>query len=228
MNPTARISIVIPVYNEQERIARCIENAFTACVNPHEIIVVDGAADGSTINRISDDRVLAIHSAAGRAVQMNAGAEAASGEILLFLHADTTLPDGASTLVREALDAPASTAGAFKLSFDKDSPILKFIAFIADLRARIERIPYGDQAVFIYKDTFNRLGGFPEIPLMEDVEFFRKIKKERREIVILKEEIKTSARRYENGPLRRALRNTMIRILHLCGAGPSFLARIYN
>ncbi|WP_320170700.1 TIGR04283 family arsenosugar biosynthesis glycosyltransferase [Maridesulfovibrio sp.] len=225
---TSKLSVIIPVFNEQERIGRCIENVRQACGCDSEIIVVDGNPEGTTIREISDDTVTTMVSDPGRARQMNAGARAASGGVLLFLHADTLLPAGADRLIEEALGAPAASAGAFKLTFDRDTPVLRFIAFVADLRTRIERVPYGDQAVFIRKDTFEALGGYPDIPLMEDVEFFRRIKKQRREIVILKAEIKTSSRRYNCGPLRCAVRNTVLRILHLCGVSPSRLAKLYR
>ncbi|WP_432735439.1 TIGR04283 family arsenosugar biosynthesis glycosyltransferase [Maridesulfovibrio sp. FT414] len=227
MSSASRISVIIPVYGEQNTIAHCIENARQACPQS-EIIVVDGSPYGSTIREINDSTILTISSAPGRAVQMNAGADAASGDILLFLHADTRLPAGASELITEALGAPASTAGAFKLSFETGSTALKIIAFIADLRSRLERVPYGDQAIFIRKDTFLKLGRFPEIPLMEDVEFFRSIKKSRREIVILQAEICTSARRYGDAPFSRALKNTILRILHILGVSPSRLVSMYR
>ncbi len=228
MTSATKISIIIPAYNEQGTITLCIENAKQACGTHAEIIVVDGHPDSSTIREIADSTILTIKSEAGRAVQMNTGAQAASGDILLFLHADTSLPPNAYDLICEALNAPASSAGAFKLSFDSNSTALNVIAFIADLRTRIERIPYGDQAVFIRKDIFFELGGFPDVPLMEDVMFFQNIKRMRREIVILKAAVKTSPRRYSKAPFRRAIYNTFLRVLHFCGIKPATLARMYN
>ncbi len=199
--------MIIPVYDEAETIVSCIANVKKCCGNNSEIIIVDGSADGSTLSAVDDAGVRLLASPPGRAGQMNYGAQKAAGDILIFLHADTILPHAADSLVRKALRAPCATAGAFKLGFDTPSRTMKFIAFLADLRCRIERIPYGDQAIFISKSTFEELGGFPEIPLMEDVELFQTIKKRRLEIVILKESITTSARRYlSTGPLRCALR----------------------
>lgn len=228
MTSASEISIIIPVYKEQEGISRCILNARSACGTDAEIIVVDGSPDGSTLKEIADDTIVTLKSTPGRGTQMNAGAKVAAGDILLFLHADTILPAKSSELIREALAAPAVTAGAFKLSFDSSSKSLRLIAFIANLRSRIERVPYGDQAVFIRKQTFFKLGCFPQISLMEDVEFFRNIKKKRREIIILQEAVKTSPRKYGTTPFRRSFHNTLLRLLHFCGTKPETLARLYR
>ncbi|WP_320172712.1 TIGR04283 family arsenosugar biosynthesis glycosyltransferase [Maridesulfovibrio sp.] len=228
MSSSLKISVIIPVYNEADTIRSCIANVKESCGDDSEIIIVDGSSDGSTLSAVDDAGVLLLASPPGRAVQMNYGEQKAEGDILLFLHADTTLPSSAGSLVRKALRAPCTTAGAFKLGFDSSSRTMKFIAFLADLRCRIERIPYGDQAIFISKTTFLELGGFPEIQLMEDVEFFQTIKKKRLEIVILKESITTSARRYlSTGPLRCALRNTFLRLLHRLGVRTQTLAAMY-
>ncbi|WP_419784039.1 TIGR04283 family arsenosugar biosynthesis glycosyltransferase [Maridesulfovibrio sp.] len=229
MSSILKISVIIPAYNEAETINSCIANVKKNCEENCEIIIVDGSADGSTLSAVDDSGVKLIASPPGRAVQMNYGAQKAEGDILLFLHADTTLPPAAGTLVRKALNAPCATAGAFKLGFDTHQRSLKWIAYIADLRCRIERVPYGDQAIFISRSNFEKLGGFPEIPLMEDVEFFQNIKRQRLEIVILKESITTSARRYlAAGPLCCALRNTFLRLLHFWGVKPLTLKKMYR
>ncbi|NDV21513.1 TIGR04283 family arsenosugar biosynthesis glycosyltransferase [Desulfovibrio sp. JC022] len=224
-----KISVIIPVYDEAETIRSCIANVKECCGENSEIIIVDGSADGSTMSAVVDDEVMLLSSPPGRAVQMNSGAQKAEGDVLLFLHADTTLPPDAGNLIRKALAAPCATAGAFKLGFDSSSRSMKLIAFLADLRCRVERVPYGDQAIFLPRTTFKKLGGFPEISLMEDVEFFQSIKKQRKEIVILKVAVITSARRYiDTGPLRCALRNTFLRVLHLYGVNPATLKNMYR
>ncbi|NDV25092.1 TIGR04283 family arsenosugar biosynthesis glycosyltransferase [Desulfovibrio sp. JC010] len=229
MSSSLKISVIIPVYDEAETIRSCIANVQECCGENSEIIIVDGSADESTLSAVDDDGVMLLASPPGRAVQMNCGAQKAAGDILLFLHADTTLPPAAGSLVRKALSAPCATAGAFKLSFDAPSRTIKVIAFLADLRCRVERVPYGDQAIFISKSKFHELGGFPEIQLMEDVEFFQNIKRRRLEIIILKESISTSARRYlATGPLRCGLRNTFLRLLHLCGVKHATLKNMYR
>ena len=229
MSSSPKISVIIPVYDEAATIVSCIANVRQCCGENYEIIIVDGSADGSTLSAVNDDTVELLASSPGRAVQMNCGAQKAQGDILLFLHADTILPSTAGLLIRKALRAPCATAGAFKLGFDNSSRTMKLIAFVADLRSRIERVPYGDQAIFISKSTFHELGGYPEIPLMEDVEFFQTIKKQRKEIVILKESVTTSSRRYlATGPLRCAMRNTCLRVLHLLGVRAEILAAMYR
>jgi rSAM/selenodomain-associated transferase 2 len=228
MQSSLKISVIIPVYGEAGSITACIKNVRECCGEDCEIIIVDGSADGSTLSAVKDDGVMLLSSPPGRAVQMNYGAKKAAGNILLFLHADTTLPLEADTLIRRALLAPCASAGAFKLGFDTSARSMKFIACIADLRCRIERVPYGDQAVFITCKAFAELGGFPEIPLMEDVELFRKIKNKKLEIVVLKESVTTSARRYQaKGALRCAFRNTFLRILHVLGISPETLSKWY-
>ncbi len=160
---------------------------------------------------------------------MNCGAQAASGDILLFIHVDTILPHNAENLIRTALEVPAATAGSFKLSFDDPSWTMRMIAFFADLRTRMERVPYGDQTLFIKKEIFQKLGGFPEIPIMEDVEFFRNLKKRKLEILILDESVITSARRYNAyGPLRCAFRNCFLRLLHLGRVNPEKIESMYR
>ncbi|WP_415718484.1 TIGR04283 family arsenosugar biosynthesis glycosyltransferase [Maridesulfovibrio sp.] len=229
MSSSSKISVIIPVYNEADTINSCIANVQRTCGENYEIIIVDGSVDGSTLSAVNYGEVLLLASPPGRAAQMNLGARKAKGDTLLFLHADTILPPAADNLVRETLRAPCATAGAFKLGFDTTLCSMKWITILADLRCRLERVPYGDQAIFVYKSTFEKMGGFPEIPLMEDVEFFQNIKRQGLEIVILKEAITTSARRYQAaGPLRCALRNTFLRMLHLCGVKPATLAKMYG
>lgn len=229
MSIHAPISVIIPVFNEQATINTGISNVRTSLGNECEIIVVDGSPSQSTNKSIKDKNVIKLSAESGRASQMNAGAEVAEGKILIFLHADTILPPNSATLIREALDVPGSSAGAFNLTFDDESRTMRLIAYVGNYRSRIERVPYGDQAPFIKKETFLKLGCFPLIPIMEDVEFFRNIKKKRLEIVILKESVITSARRYrKTGMVKCFLRNWLLRILHLCGVSPVTLKKMYS
>ncbi len=229
MSINTPISVIIPVFNEQATINTCINNVRLNFGAICEIIAVDGSPSQSTNKSINDETVIKISAKSGRASQMNAGAEVATGEILIFLHADTILPPNSYTLIREALDAPSSSAGAFNLSFDDKSKTMRLIAYVGNIRSRMERVPYGDQAPFIKKETFFKLGYFPLIPIMEDVEFFKKIKKKRLEIVVLKESVITSARRYQKtGMVKCFLRNWLLRILHLCGVSPVTLKKMYS
>ncbi|WP_243547327.1 TIGR04283 family arsenosugar biosynthesis glycosyltransferase [Pseudodesulfovibrio tunisiensis] len=228
-NTTAGLwSVVIPVLNEAAAMGECIRHVrMIAGDAPVEIIVADGDPTGSSLNAITDPDVIRVHSGPGRGIQMNRGAEVANGDMLLFLHADTALPEHALRTARLALSGRA-VAGAFSLSMDSDSPLLHMVAWFANIRSRLERVPYGDQAQFIRTDIFRELGGFAEIPLMEDVELFTRLKKRRLPIAILKARVRTSARRWEqDGVFARTLKNWIIRIRYALGTSPQALAHGY-
>ncbi len=222
-------SIIIPVLNEAGQINSLIEHLRKQKHDSfHEIIVVDGDPQGSTIGTIQDKDVKAITTDKGRGKQMNAGAAAASGEILIFLHADTTLPDNALEKISRALQNRVYVGGAFDLKIDSDRLFLKYISARASLRSRWNRIPYGDQAIFIRKKYFDQIGGFKEIPLMEDVDLMRRIKKDRKKIIILPDKVITSARRWESdGVLFTTMRNQILVRLFYLGISPHKLAKYY-
>ena len=191
-------SIIVPVFHEAERINDLI--AHLRHLGPEkerEIIVVDGAPEKDTLPVIRDDRVVKISSEKGRAKQMNAGASVARGEILVFLHADTELPACAFNRIRTFISKREYVGGAFDLGIKSDKLIFKVIAFLASLRSRLNRIPYGDQAIFIRRDYFNEISGYREIPLMEDVELIRRIKRSGKKIWIFYDRAMTSPRRWE-------------------------------
>jgi len=225
----AQLSVILPVYNEPavinvtvERLRRLAEN------DPIEIIAVDGGPGHATLAAIRDTDVIKVESPPGRGRQMNAGAALAQGDILLFLHADTELPDGAFADIRRAIE-DGHAAGAFSLSIDSDRLALKVVAFFANLRSRLERIPYGDQAQFIRNEEFRSLGGFAPIPIMEDVELFGRIRRQGLPIAILTRKVRTSPRRWEKeGTLRRTLTNWWLRIRYALGASPFTLAKHYR
>ena len=225
-----RFSIIIPVLNEQDRINSLIEHVLSqgyegAC----EIIVVDGDPQGGTIKFIQDENVTSITSKKGRASQMNAGAELAHGEVLIFLHADTKLPPNALEKISQVLENEEYVGGAFDLGIDSDSLLLKYIAARARFRSRLNRIPYGDQAIFIRKSYFDKIGRFKEIPLMEDVELMRRIKKRGDKIFILRDRTKASARRWEKeGIFCTTLRNQLLVSLYYLGVSPDKLAKYYR
>jgi rSAM/selenodomain-associated transferase 2 len=224
-----KISIVIPVYNEEERINRTIERIREIAEQEDiEIITVDGSPAGNTIGKIKDSRVIPLKSPRGRARQMNRGAEKASGEILLFLHADTLLPPRAFHEIRRILDDSRFTAGAFRLSFDNRSFPFRLIEWTTGIRNRITRIPYGDQAYFIRKINFENIGRFPDIPLMEDLEFMRRIKKAGKRIRISNLRVKTSARKWETeGIFYTMIRNWTLQLLYIMGTPPEKLVKYY-
>ncbi len=160
---------------------------------------------------------------------MNAGARAARGEILLFLHADTSLPDNALSRIREVMAEKQYAAGAFTLRFESQRPAFSFIARAASWRYRLTRLPYGDQAFFMSRIYFNEIGGFAEIPIMEDVDMMRRIRKRGERIRILHDEVTTSTRRWEKeGILYSIIRTWALAFLFACGADPNRLAKYYR
>jgi rSAM/selenodomain-associated transferase 2 len=191
-------------------------------------VVVDGGSHDGTIEsarRVPD--VTALVSARGRAVQMNAGARAARGRVLLFLHADTWLPDGALAAVDDALADPAVVGGRFDVRFDSPRPVLSMIAFFMNLRSRWSGISTGDQAIFVRRDVFDSLGGFAAIPLMEDIELTRRLKRRGR-VAALRALVTTAARKWEReGALRTMALMWTLRLLYACGVPPARLHRWY-
>lgn len=159
---------------------------------------------------------------------MNRGAEKATGDILLFLHADTLPPANGLQRIREVMTGGDYVGGAFNYVTKGKSLFMKHIYYTSYLRSCVSRIAYGDQAIFMRKDYFHKIGGYPEIPLLEDVALMQKIKKNKDKICILKEKVDTSARRYEEeGHIFGWLRNHRIRFLYHFGAPPEKLARLY-
>lgn len=227
-----KISIIIPVLNESAGINNTLEHlSGLIAINglPAEIIVVDGDQDGKTIKAIKDDKVITAITKAQRARQMNHGAMLAKGKILLFLHADTLLPDDGLTLIAEACANLPFAAGAFDLAIDSERPIFRLIEKTASLRSRMTRIPYGDQAFFFTAGYFRALGGFAEIPFLEDVEIMRRIKKRGEKIVFLNHPVRTAARRWEkDGVIKRTLRNRLLVFLYCAGMAPERLAKFYR
>lgn len=222
-------SIIVPVLNESEQINSLIEHTCSqGFKHAYEVIVIDGDPQGSTIKVIQDKSIKTITSQKGRGRQMNAGTAVARGEILVFLHADTRLPDNALEKASLVMENHDYIGGAFDLGIDSDRLLLKYIAARARFRSRLNRIPYGDQAIFIRKTYFDKIGGFKEIPLMEDVDLMRRIKKDGRKIYILPDKVTTSARRWErDGVLYTTLRNQILMALFYLGVNPYRLAKYY-
>jgi len=183
------ISIIIPVLNEEEFITSTLEDL--ACKHkPYEVIVVDGGSTDNTC-KIAKKYAKVFHSKSGRAVQMNVGAKHANGDILLFLHADTKLPKGAMQKIREALSCSKVSSGRFRLNFDTKHLLLQFYAYFT----RFLLFSYGDQGLFIKKELFEKLGGFRENVLFEDIDFYQRLLNYEKP-VILNDCVITSARRF--------------------------------
>jgi rSAM/selenodomain-associated transferase 2 len=160
---------------------------------------------------------------------MNVGASAAKGEILIFLHADTELPMHALKKVQSFTERREYVGGAFDLGIKSDKFIFRMIGTLSSLRSRLNRIPFGDQAIFIRSEYFNQIGGYKEIPLMEDVELMRRIKKSKKKIWIFYDRVMTSPRRWEEeGVIYCTLRNWVIQTLYFLGVSPYKLANFYK
>jgi rSAM/selenodomain-associated transferase 2/rSAM/selenodomain-associated transferase 1 len=226
-NGGVSVSVVIPTLNEASCIAEAIH--YVKQEHPLEVIVADGgSADGTAdIAWQTADRV--IPCPRGRAWQMNAGAAAATGDVLLFLHADTHLPPNALAKIASVMSNGKYIGGAFDLSIDSNRLFLRYIGARASLRSRISRIPYGDQAIFIDREYFESIGRFAQIPIMEDVDLMRRIKKDGKKIHIFRDKVMTSARRWEaEGPLYATIRNRILLLLYYLGVSPKKLVRLYR
>ena len=225
-----KFSIIVPVFHEVERINGLIVHLRRLSPEmEREIIIVDGAPEKDTLPVIRDEGVVKISSEKGRAKQMNAGASVAKGEILIFLHVDTEPPQNALKRINAFINKKEYVGGAFDLGIKSDKIIFKVIALGASLRSRLNRIPFGDQAIFIRRDYFNRIGGYQEIPLMEDVELMRRIKRCGKKINIFFDRAMTSSRRWEKeGVVYCTLRNYILQVLYFLGVSPHKLVKYYK
>ena len=222
-------SIIIPVLHESEIINVLLDSLRQLeWDEPFEIIVVDGSPTQDTLQVIADTNVMKYTSPQGRGRQMNEGAAHAIGDILVFLHADTFLPPNALSLIQSALQNKRNVGGAFTLQIQSQIYFLRAIAAYSTLRSQISRTPYGDQVIFLRKAYFEVIGGYADIPLMEDVELMRRIKKKKGQIIILPSPVFTSDRRWhQEGVLYTLLRDNIIIILYWCGIPAEKLVRFY-
>jgi rSAM/selenodomain-associated transferase 2 len=223
-----RISIIIPTLNEAAGIRATLEPLQPLRARGHEVIVVDGgSADGTAeLARALADCVLA--SERGRGAQQNAGAEAATGGVLLFLHADTRLPEGADARVLDGLRASGRGWGRFDVRLSGAHPMLRVVERSMGWRSRITGIATGDQAMFVRRDWFARAGGFPDIPLMEDVALSRVLSRLGPPLC-LRDRVVTSSRRWEQrGVFRTIALMWRLRLEYALGADPARLAERYR
>ncbi|MFP4122584.1 TIGR04283 family arsenosugar biosynthesis glycosyltransferase [Coleofasciculus sp.] len=223
---TETISVIIPVLNEASTIGSVLDRLVNT--DNVEVIVVDGGSRDETVSVARSRNVQVISTPPGRACQMNAGAARAMGDILLFLHADTRLPANFDCLVRQALQEPQIIAGAFKLRIDSQQWGLRLIERLVNWRSRFFSMPYGDQAIFLKATIFHTIGGFPNLPIMEDFEFIRRLQPQGR-ITIVPAFVLTSGRRWERlGIIKTTLINQLIILGYFWGVSPEKLARWYR
>ena len=224
--PAPKISVIIPTLNEAaaiERTLACLDG-----VDNLEAIVVDGGSADKTAALAGSRGARVLQSNPGKAVQMNTGARAAAGDILVFLHADTQLPENFSHLIVSALNQSCVVAGAFRLSINSTRAGIRIIEHMANLRSRFLQLPYGDQAFFMRKVLFDEIGGFPDVPIMEDFILIRRLKNKGK-IVLLPESVVTSPRRWLHfGILKTWLINQWIIIAYYLGIPPERLNYWYR
>ena len=224
-----KISVIIPVLQERETINEVLDSIKSVAADiPYETIVIDGDSSGGTIAHISDPRVITLTAPRGRALQMNAGAARACGDIFLFLHADTLLPPKAFPKIITALSNSNFIGGAFDLEIQNRRWIFRAIGRAASLKHRLTRVPYGDQAIFMLRRYFENIGGYAGIPLMEDVELMRRVKRHGGRIIILPETVTTSSRKWEaDGIFYTIIRNWIIQVFYLFGMPARRLVKYY-
>ena len=219
------VSVIIPTLNEARQIEQTL--AAAACEDA-EIIVSDGHSSDRTVEIARARGARIVVGRRGRAGQQNRGAAAARGDVLLFLHADTRLPENYATHVFDILMDRRTALGAFRFNTDLDTPAMQWISFWTNLRAGWLQLPYGDQALFLYRDRFHAVGGFPEVPIAEDLYLVRRMHRRGR-IALAPVCAVTSGRRWRRlGPLRTTLLNTIIALGCLAGVSPRRLAALYR
>ncbi len=221
------ISVVIPAINEAEGISAAIHSATSQ--GAAEVVVVDGGSQDETVSRAQAAGARIVHSPPGRARQQNAGAAVAGGQVLLFLHADNRLGPECLKQVREALQrSPQAWGGAFRHRIDAPQWLYRCIEWGDAMRVRWRGVPFGDQGLFIRRDAFERVGGFPDQPLMEDLLLAQRMRRTGWPL-LLPGPVWTSARRWQrHGILRQMARNWCLQVSHACGCSPSRLAAYYH
>lgn len=223
-----RLSIVMPVLNEAAQLPTRLARLASLREREVEVIVADGGSDDDSVRIAHEAGAQVVLSKRGRARQMNAGARAACGNVLLFLHADTDLPPDADRLILDGLASRDRAWGRFDVEIVDGPGMLVVVAYMMNLRSRLSGIATGDQAIFVRREAFERLGGFPDQPLMEDIELSRRLKRISRPLC-LRERVTTSGRRWvARGTLATIVLMWRLRFAYWRGASPERLAERYR
>ena len=223
MNAVA-FGVVIPALNEEARVAAAVRSAWAA--GAAHVIVADGGSTDATAERAREAGAEVIAAPRGRARQMNAGAAAVRGGVVVFLHADTLLPSNAGHVLARAYADPGTEATVFRLAFDRKTPLLRFYEVCTALP--IGRIAFGDRALGVRRAVFEAVGGFPDLPAFEDLEMVRALQ-QRGGLRFLRAHVTTAARRFvHNGPLRQQWLNLRLWTQYVLGASPERLAQRYG
>jgi len=232
-----KVSIIIPVLNEERNLPRMREHLYAIQQQGHEVIIIDGGSRDHTLMLAYEITNTVIVSKPGRALQMNSGAAVASGELLLFLHADTFLPENAMQILSESFPKDRSLGdqsqkknywGRFNVRLSSDRLVFRLIETLMNWRSCVTSIATGDQAIFIDKNLFERVACFSEIALMEDIEMSRRLKKIAKPVCI-KSQVITSSRRWEeHGVVKTVLLMWKLRLYYFFGVSPEKLQQLYS
>jgi rSAM/selenodomain-associated transferase 2 len=223
-----QLSVIIPALNEAGCIQTTLERLQPLRLRGHEIILVDGGSTDATLtlSQTLVDKVLL--SPPGRGRQMQAGAAIARGSVLWFLHADSSIPVNADTLILETLRRTHTDWGRFDISFMDNHPLLLCVAWFMNQRARLSGIATGDQGIFVQRTLYERIGGFPSIPLMEDIRFSRSLKQYCRPCRVTQTLGSSPRRWYAHGILRTIVTMWGLRLAYFAGVSPERLAKYYS
>ena len=219
-----KISVVVPTLNEESYIEKTLQSV-TKQDGDYEFFVVDGGSSDNTIT-IAKRYTTVINSQRGRAIQMNTGAKKCTGDILLFLHADTVLPNNAFYEIRKRMKNDTLAGGSFYIAFDTDTFILKGISFITRFNFRL--FHFGDQGIFVRREVFQTLRGYKEIPIMEDYDFYKRLGRQG-QVILIRIPVISSARRFvRKGVIRQLLINKFLVLAYWAGVDIQTIKRFYD
>src|SRR3989337_2750395 len=219
-----KISVIVPTLNEESHIEKTLQSVMKQ-EGDYELYVVDGGSTDNTVT-IAKKYACVISSKRGRAIQMNAGAKLCKGDILLFLHADTLLPDNAFREIRKRMKDDTVVGGSFYIEFDADNFILRGISFISRFDFRI--FHFGDQGIFVRRDVFQKLHGYKDMPIMEDYDFYKRLMKQGQVILVRMPAISSARRFIKKGVIRQLLINKFVVLAYWAGVAIQIIKRFYD